>query len=445
LPPPCAARIVLPICCGDRPGARRKVGQRGARTNSSSRRILMIRKSLVSAAALACLVLPARAQEDFPDGPGKDVVVGVCGGCHDTNRLRAGYTPDGWRTVTAMMRNFGALVPDGQWPVVTDYLIKNFPEHPRPAAVIIPGPVEASLKEWPLPTPGSRPHDPMVAHDGNIWYTGQLANALGRLNPTTGQFTEYKLKHAQTAPHGLAEDKDGNVWFTGNFAGLIGKLDPKTGDVAEYKLPDPAAKDPHTLVFDDDGILWFTVQQGNRVGRLDPKTGDIKLVTPPTENARPYGMAVNSKNVVFFVEFGANKVARIDNKTMKITEYPLPDSAARPRRIAIGPDDLVWYTDFARGYLGRLDPATGKVSEWKSPSGPKSQPYGIVFTKGALWYNESGAKPNTIVRFDPKTEEFQSWSIPGGGDIVRNMAVTRDGNPVMANSLANAVGLVTVK
>ena len=86
---------------------------------------------------------------------------------------------------------------------------------------------------------------------------------------------------------------------------------------------------------------------------------------------------------------------------MAIKEYDLPNAGARPRRIAISSDDMIWYTDFARGFLGRLDPATGKVTEWPSPSGPKSQPYGIVFTKGALWYNESFAKPNTIVRFDP--------------------------------------------
>ena len=103
------------------------------------------------------------------------------------------------------------------------------------------------------------------------------------------------------------------------------------------------------------------------------------------------------------------------------------------------------YADFARGYLGRLDPATGEVSEWQSPSGPRSQPYGIVATKGAIWYNESGTKPNTIVRFDPKTQQFQSWVIPSGGYIVRKMDVTPDGNPVMANSTVNFVGMVEVK
>jgi virginiamycin B lyase len=145
------------------------------------------------------------------------------------------------------------------------------------------------------------------------------------------------------------------------------------------------------------------------------------------------------------VLFGTNKIATIDPATLAIKEYILPDPSARPRRLALSDDHTVWYADYARGFLGRLDLISGAVKEWQSPSGQKSEPYGIVFTKGALWYNESGAKPNTIVRFDPITEKFQSWAIPGGGDIVRNMDVTPDGNPVTANSLVNQVGLVEIK
>ena len=401
--------------------------------------------------ALACWFLlgaPASAQQpgaDFPDGPGKDKVVAVCGGCHDINRVRAGYDPAGWNMLQHMMQNMGAPVAPEDWPAITTYLAKNFPERPRPPAAHVPGPVQASIKLWDVPTIGSRPHDPLATKDGAIWWTGQLANKLGRIDPRTGAIREYLLKSPHTGPHGLTEDRDGNIWFTGNATGLIGKLDPKTGLTTEYKLPDPKAKDPHTLIFDRDGILWFTVQQANMLGRLDPKNGEIKLVTSPTPNSRPYGMALNSNNVVHFVEFGANKVATIDSQTMAIKEYELPNAGARPRRIAISPDDMVWYTDYARGFLGRLDPTTGRVTEWPSPSGPKSAPYGIVFTKGALWYNESVAKPNTIVRFDPKTEAFQTWAIPGGGDIVRNMSVTPDGDPVTANSLVNQVGLVDIK
>jgi virginiamycin B lyase len=403
---------------------------------------------LLLTSALLSLPTAAWSQQTpppFPDGPGKEIVVANCGGCHDINRARAGYTPAGWNMLQHMMQNFGAPIAPEDWPIVTTYLTKNFPEPSRPSAGLIPGPAQAAIRMWDVPTLGSRPHDPLATQDGAIWWTGQLANKLGRVDPKTGAIREYTLKTPHTGPHGLVEDKDGNIWFTGNHAGLIGKLDPKTGLTTEYKMPDPKARDTHTLIFDHDGILWFTVQQANMLGRLDPKTGEVKLVTSPTPRSRPYGMAVNSKNVVHFVEFGANKVATIDSKTMEIKEYPLPDPGARPRRIAISPDDMIWYTDYARGFLGRLDPATGKVTEWQSPSGPKSAPYGIVFAKGALWYNESFAKPNAIVRFDPKTEQFQSWAIPGGGDIVRNMDVTPDGNPVTANSLVNQVGLVEIK
>ena len=86
---------------------------------------------------------------------------------------------------------------------------------------------KASIKLWDVPTLGSRPHDPVATRDGAIWWTGQLANKLGRVDLKNGTIREYTLKTPHTGPHGLVEDKDGNIWFTGNHAALIGKLDPK--------------------------------------------------------------------------------------------------------------------------------------------------------------------------------------------------------------------------
>jgi len=393
-------------------------------------------------AALLCYGLPALGQQ-LPDGPGKELAAASCNGCHTLlSRVGSGYTAEGWTTVLRMMVNQGAPLPVDQVEPLKAYLIRNFPEKGKPAGDVIPGPAEISFKMWQAPTPGSRPHDPLAASDGSLWYTGQLANVLGRVDPKTGAIKEFPLKTAHSGPHGLQEDRDGNIWYTGNTGSLIGKLDPKTGAVTEYSTPEPG--DPHTLIFDNSGILWFTMQNANRIGRLDPSTGEIKLLKPPTANARPYGMALNSKGIVFFVEFGTNKVGSVDPKTLEFHEYPLPDPASRPRRIAITGDDIVWYSDYSRGYLGRLDPATGKVTEWQSPSGPKSEPYGISAISGVIWYSESGSTPNTVVRFDPKTEKFQSWAIPGGGNIVRNTSVTREGNFMLANSLVNGVTLVTI-
>jgi len=300
------------------------------------------------------------------------------------------------------------------------------------------------IKEWDVPTPNSRPHDPAVAPDGSLWYTGMRSNTIGRLDPATGKIKEYQLKTSDSGPHGLVVDKEGNIWFTANYKSYIGKLNPHTGEVQEYPMPDPTAKGPHTPAFDHKGVLWFTVEEGNFVGRLDPLSGKIKLKQPPTPNSVPYGIAINSRGIPFFCEFGTNKLASISPDTMEITEYLLP-KRARPRRIAIAADDIIYYTDFARGRLGQFDPKSKKVDDWASPGGTSSGPYGIAVTSdGNVWYTESGVQPNTIVRFDPKTKSFHAWPVPSEGGVIRNMAATPSGDIYIACSGKNKVGIVKI-
>ncbi|MBV8964508.1 MAG: hypothetical protein JO068_06000 [Hyphomicrobiales bacterium] len=397
--------------------------------------------------AASLLISAASVQaQSLPEGAQKDLVQSACAGCHGLERIfRSGHSERDWETILHMMKNVGATLPDDALPGVAAYLAGNFPEEPRAEGKAIAGPVQISFKEWTVPTRGSHPHDPLASLDGTIWYTGQMDNALGHIEPTSGRITLYHLDTPNSGPHGLVADRGGNIWFTANFAGYIGKLDVGAGKFTEYKMPSAQARDPHTLVFDQAGILWFTVQSANMVGRLDPKTGEIKLVASPTPGSSPYGMVISSKGVPYFCEFGANKLASIDPLTLAIHEYTLPHADSRPRRIAITGDDIIWYTDYARGFLGRFDPASGKASEFLSPGGSRSQPYGIAVAKGAIWYSEAGVRPNTLVRFDPGKGEFQSWTIPAGGGVIRNMMTTHDGNLVLAESGVDTVALVEIK
>ena len=401
--------------------------------------------ALALAAAVLC-VAPALGQPaELPEGPAKPIIQTRCVACHELTRITgAGNDAAGWRNTVAMMKNLGVPLSPAESDTVLAYLVRYYPPRPMPKTPILAGPVKVSFTEWDVPTPGSRPHDPLAAADGSLWYSGQFANVLGRLDPKTGQFREYKAGPAGSGPHGLIEDRAGNVWYTANFKGYIGKLDPRTGQIVQYPMPDPAVRDPHTLLFDNQGIIWFTAQSANRVGRLDPKTGAIRLATAPTPHANPYGLVISSKGDPFFDEFGANKIGRIDPQTLAIREYLLPEGA-RPRRIAITGDDVIWYSDYARGYLGRLDPVTGKVTEWPSPGGPRSQPYAITALKGVIWYVESGTSPNALVRFDPATQRFQTFAIPSGGGVVRNMMPTADGQALaLACSGVNKVALARI-
>lgn len=315
------------------------------------------------------------------------------------------------------------------------------------AAAPIADTVDVQIDEWLTPSKPPYPHDPAVAADGSVWYTGQRANVVGRFDPATAQFKEFALPTPNSGPHGLQPDAEGNIWYTGNSAALIGRIDPRSGKITEYKMPDPKATDPHTIVFLPSGLMLFTVQAGNFVGSLDPKSGKIVLVSPPTANARPYGIKLSSKNLAYFDEFNSNRIGVIDPKTMKITEFPLPDKAARPRRIAVAKDDTVWYGDYARGYLGHLDPATGKVEEFKSPGGEDSKPYAIDITAdGAIWYVETGDDlKNVLVRFNPASKKMQSWPVPSGGGTVRNMDIDKSGNLWLAESGVGKIARVRIK
>lgn len=408
----------------------------------------VVMRVVLSAVCLAAAI-PADAQRGggpsitLPDGPGKDQVQSTCTSCHGLQQIANswGNTTQGWAQVFSSM----IALPSDRTQVIADYLGTHFPPKPQPKAVTLPGPAKVDIKEWLVPSLGSRPHDPLWTKEGSIWWTGQWANVLGRLDPKTGEMKEFALKTPRSGPHGLAEDGTGNIWYTGNSNAHVGKLDPKTGTITEYPMPDPGARDPHTPIFDRKGRLWFTLQQANMVGRLTPTTGEIKLMSMPTARSLPYGMVVSSTDVPFLVLFGTNKIASLDPESMQVKEYVLPNAATRPRRLAISSDDIIWYADYSRGYLGRLDPKTGAVKEWASPSGPQSQPYGIATAKDIVWYNESAVRPNTLVRFDPRTEQFQSWVIPSGGGVVRNMMATPRGDLVLACSGVNRVAYVTVK
>jgi len=162
------------------------------------------------------------APVSLPDGAGKDLVQATCSKCHSLALLTGGfgYTRADWEKVVGSM----VALPQGDRETVLTYLATNFPEKNRPKSVIVPGKAQVSFKEWIVPTLGSRPHDPLATPDGAIWWTGQWANVLGRVDPRNGDLKEFPLKTAGSGPHGLTADKDGNIWYTGNSKALVGKL-----------------------------------------------------------------------------------------------------------------------------------------------------------------------------------------------------------------------------
>jgi virginiamycin B lyase len=302
---------------------------------------------------------------------------------------------------------------------------------------------EVEIKEWKVPWKDSRPRDPYVAPDGDIWFVGQRTHYIAEFDPETEEFRKFDLEDG-AGPHTVVLDASGTPWYTGNTANHIGKLDPETGKITKYMMPDDkSARDPHTMAFNKNGNIWFTSQGANSIGFFDVQSEEEYIISVPTPRARPYGIIMDMDMVTpWIVLFGTNKLATVSAETMELTEIELPNEGSRPRRLAQTSDGVIWYGDYSRGYIGSYNPDNGKNNEWKLPSGERSRPYAVtVDDKDRVWLVETGVQPNMFVGFDTNSKEFvASEPIPSGGGTVRNMVFDETNNAIWFGTDTNYLG-----
>ncbi len=291
------------------------------------------------------------------------------------------------------------------------------------------------VSEWPVPTPRFA-RDPAIAPDGSIFITVMSGNKIARFDPKTQTFKEWDMPSGHR-PHGLLVDKQGMVWTTGNGNGTIGKLDPASGKVIEYKTPSGRGG-PHTLVItDDQSTIWFTLQSGDKVASLDTKTGAI---TEYAMSGGPYGLSLDKAGNVWVCRMGDNKMGKLDPKTGQMSEVDM-GRGSRPRRVATAPDGMLWVANYGNGKLAKLDPAAMKVMKEYPLPGGDAGPY-AVNTDGAgiVWVNEINT--DTVVRFDPKSEQMRVVKLPSTNVGIRKMAVDAQGKLWYMGSHNGRLGVV---
>jgi streptogramin lyase len=96
-----------------------------------------------------------------------------------------------------------------------------------------------------------------------------------------------------------------------------------------------------------------------------------------------------------------------------ITEYDLGRATIAPHDV-IMVNGTIWYSNFDESYLGRLDPKTGRHTEYAMAVPKPNFPVGTLDIgadrEGNLWLGMMYQA--AIAKFDPKTEQFQYFSLP---------------------------------
>src|SRR5258707_8084953 len=97
---------------------------------------------------------------------------------------------------------------------------------------------------------------------------GIVASAVMSVPAARAQDVSYYDVPKGDGPHDVAPAPDGIVWYTGQRAGVLGRLDPKTGKVDRIKLGEESA--PHGVIVGPDGAPWLTDSGLNAILRVDP-------------------------------------------------------------------------------------------------------------------------------------------------------------------------------
>ena len=116
-----------------------------------------------------------------------------------------------------------------------------------------------------LPHPASGPRCITLGSDGNLWFTEQSGDRIGRYNPRKIELKEFALAPG-SQPSIIAASPDGTLWFTEHGTNKIGHI-THDGIVTEYPLP-TASGGPFGIVVGPDGSVWFTEEAASKIGRL---------------------------------------------------------------------------------------------------------------------------------------------------------------------------------
>ena len=137
----------------------------------------------------------------------------------------------------------------------------------------------------------------------------------------------------------------------------------------------------------------------------------------------PYGITTTPEGRVFFASLAGNYLGRIDIETGTTTvlEPPVPRQGAR--RVWSDSRGGLWITGCNSGDFFRYDSKANTWMRWHLP-GDSPQLYAVyVDDTDAVWVSDWGA--NVILRFDPKTEKFESFPLPDSYASVRQRAAAR--------------------
>jgi virginiamycin B lyase len=148
------------------------------------------------------------------------------------------------------------------------------------------------------------PHTLLWGRNGEIWFTVQGGNKVGRFEPGTGNVRLVDSPTEGSRPYGIVQAPDGTIWVAAFGTNKLLRLDEKTMALQEIELPRADAR-PRRLQPTSDGRIWYGDYAAGKLGVYDPEAGTFEeWDLPGGAEARPYAMAVDEMDRLWVFETG---------------------------------------------------------------------------------------------------------------------------------------------
>jgi streptogramin lyase len=102
-------------------------------------------------------------------------------------------------------------------------------------------PKTGKSKLYPTPSPNSGPRRMHFDSEDKLWFAENYALKIALFDPKTEQFREWDDPTPWDSPYDVAPDAKGFVWTGGMVTDLVTRLNPQTGEVTQYLLPTSGA------------------------------------------------------------------------------------------------------------------------------------------------------------------------------------------------------------
>jgi virginiamycin B lyase len=93
------------------------------------------------------------------------------------------------------------------------------------------------LAFYPAPTANARARRGRVDANNRLWFAEFGGNGIAMFDPVAEKISEWKLPLPWEAPYDVVADKNGDVWEVNETSDRIGRLNPRTGEITDYLLP----------------------------------------------------------------------------------------------------------------------------------------------------------------------------------------------------------------